>query len=77
LQFVISCQCLGSIEVSIANMDKRTRNKAGNVFVTSFVPEHMLPKKQPMALDPFLDPLVSELEDLFLNGLFKFSLQEI
>ncbi|XP_066914088.1 uncharacterized protein [Clytia hemisphaerica] len=59
----------GSIEVTIANMEKRERSKSENVFVTSFVPEHHLPNKQPTALDPYLNPLIDELVELFINGM--------
>ena len=59
---------LGSIEVTIANMEKRERSKSENVFVTSFVPEHHLTNKQPTALDPYLNPLIDELVELFING---------
>lgn len=59
---------LGSIELTVANMEKEKRCLDENVFVSSFVPEHKLPNKQPSALDPFLDPLVTELEELFING---------
>ena len=59
-------------------MEKSIRTTNKFVFVSTFVPERNLPNKQPAALDPFLEPLVMELEDLFLNGkfylLFKFFL---
>lgn len=71
---------LGAIELSIANMEKEVRNRKEEVYVSSFVPEYKVPNKQPMSLDPFLEPLVAELEDLFVNGknlvyLFKDSAQ--
>ena len=53
-------------------MEKSVRSENDYVFVSSFVPERDLPNKQPAALDPFLEPLVLELEDLFMNGLHKF-----
>uniref|UniRef100_A0A7M5WW45 Uncharacterized protein n=3 Tax=Clytia hemisphaerica TaxID=252671 RepID=A0A7M5WW45_9CNID len=59
----------GSIELTIANMRKKERFKNENVFVSSFVPEHKLPNKQPTALDPYLEPLVEEIEELFIDGM--------
>ena len=53
-------------------MEKSIRTTNKFVFVSTFVPERNLPNKQPAALDPFLEPLVMELEDLFLNGKFYF-----
>ena len=29
----------------------------------------LLPKKTPVALDPFLEPLISEIEDIFIEGI--------
>ena len=43
-----------------ANMAKGTRCKNEHVYVSSFVPEHNLPNKQPNALDPFLEPLIEK-----------------
>jgi len=58
----------GALEVSIANLYKKDRNATDEVYVVGFVPSHMLPKKQPNALDPFLEPLISEIEDIFIDG---------
>ena len=49
-------------------MCKNDRNHSDEVYVTSFVPEALLPNKQPKSLDPFLEKLVEEMEELFLNG---------
>lgn len=57
----------GALEVSIANMYKEDRNATDEVYVVGFVPNHLLPKKQPNALDPFLEPLISEIEKIFIN----------
>ena len=61
---------LGPIEVSIANLSKCDRNKTEEVYVTSFVPSYLLPNKRLCSLDPFLDPSIKELEDLFISGNF-------
>ena len=58
----------GAIEVSIANMYKEERCATEEVYVVGFVPSHMLPKKRPNSLDPFLEPLVSEIENIFIDG---------
>lgn len=63
----------GAIEVSIANMYKKDRSATEEVYVVGFVPSHMLPKKQPSALDPFLEPLISEIENMFIDGIQMFS----
>lgn len=63
----------GAIEVSIANMYKEDRSATEEVYVVGFVPSHMLPKKQPNALDPFLEPLISEIENIFIDGICLFS----
>eukprot|EP00111_Clytia_hemisphaerica_P012099 TCONS_00035538-protein len=59
----------GSIEISIATMEKLHRSKNDHIYTTTFVPEHALPNKEPNALDPFLEPLITELEELFIDGL--------
>ena len=67
---------LGSIEVSIATMRKSDRSKVDEVYVCGFVPSYLLPNKCPVSLDPFLEPLVTEVLDLFINGkvLLKFQM---
>ncbi|KAL5497095.1 hypothetical protein EMCRGX_G013500 [Ephydatia muelleri] len=59
---------IGSIEVSIATMRKSDRSKVDEVYVCGFVPSYLLPNKCPVSLDPFLEPLVTEVLDLFING---------
>lgn len=69
-KYLCSCACyLGSIEVSIATMSKKERAKNEEVYVCAFIPSHLLPKKRPNSLDPFIHPLVEEVEDLFINGM--------
>ena len=38
------------------------------MYTLTFAPEHALPNKDPTVLDPFLEPLVTELEELFIEG---------
>ena len=54
--------------MSIATMKKEDRCKVDEVYVSGFVPNHMLPNKFAISLDPFLQILVEEIEDLFVNG---------
>lgn len=37
--------------------------------MVGFVPSHMLPRKRPISLDPFLEPLISDIEGGFINGI--------
>ncbi|KAL5503408.1 hypothetical protein EMCRGX_G010352 [Ephydatia muelleri] len=50
-------------------MKKEDRCKVDEVYVCGFVPNHMLPNKCAISLDPFLQILVEEIEDLFVNGI--------
>lgn len=58
----------GAIEVSIATMSKSDRCKTEEVYVCGFVPSYLLPNKRPNSLDPFLQPLVEDIEESFING---------
>lgn len=49
-------------------MEKCERCKVDEVYVSGFVPSYMLPNKRPCSLDPFLDPLITEIEDIFIGG---------
>ena len=64
----MSIVSIGSIEVSIATMKKEDRCKVDEVYVCGFVPNHMLPNMCAISLDPFLQILIEEIEDLFVNG---------
>lgn len=66
-QLLVHCFA-GAIEVSVANMYKAERCSTEEVYVVGFVPSHMLPKKRPNSLGPFLEPLVSEIENIFIDG---------
>eukprot|EP00731_Ephydatia_muelleri_P026694 Em0018g794a len=61
--------CKRFIEVSIATMRKSDRSKVDEVYVCGFVPSYLLPNKCPVSLDPFLEPLVTEVLDLLLMAL--------
>ena len=50
-------------------MEKKDRSRTSEVYVAGFVPSYLLPKKRPHSLDPFLHPLLSEIEDIFINGI--------
>ena len=71
LVYVILSHLQGAIEVSIATMKKADRCKVDEVYVIGFVPCYILPKKRPVTLDPFLHPLMEEIEDLFINGMYR------
>ena len=51
-------------------MSKKDRSKVDEVYVSVFVPCYMLPKKMPWSLDPFIQPLITDIEDAFINGKF-------
>ena len=59
----------GAIEVSIATMRKADRCHTNEVYVCGYVPSHLLPNKRPNSLDPFLLPLIEEIEELFIEGI--------
>ena len=59
---------IGAIEVSIATMSKEHRSSTDEVYVCGFVPKYLLPNKRPNSLDPFLQPLIEEIEDSFVEG---------
>lgn len=64
----------GALEVSLATMCKRDRNHTSEVYVVGFLPTYKLPSKAPISLDPFLDPLIQEIEDGFIDGMSLISL---
>ena len=59
---------VGAIEVSIATMKKADRCHTNEVYVCGFVPSYLLPNKRPNSLDPFLSPLIEEIEELYIEG---------
>ena len=52
-------------------MSKANRCKAEEVYVIGFVPAYLIPNKMPIALDPFLHPLIEDIEAGFIDGLYK------
>ena len=50
-------------------MSKLERCRTDEVYVVGFVPNYLIPNKRSDALDPFLEPLVRELEDGFISGI--------
>ena len=58
----------GATEVSVLNMPKIDRCSTDQVHVVGFVPCYKVPKQRPCALDPFLEPLIKDLEDSFIKG---------
>ena len=52
-------------------MKKADRAKTEEVYVCGFVPKHLLPSKMPWSLDPFLHPLIVDIEDSFINGMLN------
>lgn len=49
-------------------MSKEQRCSTDEVYVVGFVPSHLLPKKRLISLDPFLEPLMTDIEDGFIDG---------
>ena len=57
----------GSFEVTVANMQKAARNHVDEVYVVGFVPLFQVPNL-PNGLDPFLQPLMNDLCEGFIEG---------
>lgn len=55
--------------MSVANMSKRDRCRTEEVYVVGFVPKYIVPKKRSCSIDPFLHPLLKDLEDGFIEGM--------
>ena len=49
-------------------MKKSVRCTTDEVYVVGFVPKYLIPKKRACSLDPFLHPLLTDLEDGFIDG---------
>ena len=50
-------------------MSKVHRCHTDEIYVVGFVPSYLIPKKRSQALDPFLEPLIKDLEEGFINGI--------
>ena len=59
---------IGAIDVSVATMKKEERLQTGEVYTVGFVPSYDLPDKRPNSIDPFLEPLVSDIDNGFIEG---------
>lgn len=58
-------------------MSKEQRCSTDEVYVVGFVPSHLLPKKRPIYLDPFLEPLMTDIEDGFIDGNLQLYLNKL
>lgn len=54
--------------MGIATMSKLDRSNAVEIYTVGFVPSYSLPDRRPNSLDPFLYPLVADLEKAFIKG---------
>ena len=59
---------IGAIDVSVATMKKEECLQTGEVYTVGFVPSYDLPDKRPNSIDPFLEPLVSDIDNGFIEG---------
>lgn len=59
----------GAIEVTIATMSKSDRCSTDEVYVVGFVPSYLLPNKRAISLDPFIEPLIADIESGFIHGI--------
>ena len=51
-------------------MSKEDRSKHGEVYVCGlYLVTYLLPNKMPWSLDPFLYPLITEIEDTFIDDI--------
>lgn len=58
--------------MTIGTMSKFHRMSTEEVYTVGFVPSYLLPDKRPNALGPFLEPLVADLENSFIEGSVSF-----
>jgi len=65
--FASTSRSCGSLEVTIANCRKEHRNHTDEVYVLGFVPLASTPNL-PQTYDPFLQPLMEDLCEGFING---------
>lgn len=54
--------------MSIATMSKEDRLCIEEIYTVGFVPSYDLPEARPNSIDPFLEPLVRDLEEGFIEG---------
>lgn len=53
-------------------MTKDDRSNTEEVYVCGFVPCYIVPNRMPWSLDPFLHPLITEIEDAFIDGMHNY-----
>ena len=65
-------RCVSSTKI-IAHwtMCKALEVDGRNVKVYSFIPSYQIPRNCPHKYDAFLEPLMEELEDLFIDGIMS------
>ena len=68
---------VAAITIAHACMSKVNRAESKYARVYSFIPVWQLPKDAPHKLDAFLEPLITELEDLYIYGQEVFFKQEV
>ena len=66
---------VAAITITKACMNKLDRSYNKNAHVYSFIPVDQLPQKAPHKYDAFFEPLIAEIEDLYINGAEVFSSQ--
>ena len=54
--------------MSIATMSKEDRLCTEEIYTVGFVLSYDLPDARPNSIDPFLEPLVRDLEEGFIEG---------
>ena len=59
---------ISTITITHGCMSKLERSDANQARVYSFIPIHQLPCSAPHKFDAFFEPLVSEIEDLYMDG---------
>ena len=50
-------------------MSKAHHCHTDEIYVVAFVPSYLIPQMRIQALDPFLEPLIKDLEKRFINGI--------
>ena len=60
---------IGAIDVSVATMAEEERLETGEVYTVGFVPSYDLPDARPNCIDPFLLPLISDIEKGYIEVL--------
>ena len=72
-----SAHSIAAITITHACMSKVNRADSKHSRVYSFIPVSQLQNNAPHKLDAFLEPLITELEDLYIYGQEVFFKKEI